>query len=91
MRLVLLLAGIQLAAAYVPGGATRFGGLRRRALSVAASEVASPDVSAYMTKTKDPATADYIMQQFMIRVKDVSRRGRASSPCRNWKGGSRAA
>ena len=31
---------------------------------------ASPDVSKFVTKSRDPATERYIMQQFMIRVKD---------------------
>ena len=35
--------------------------------------IASPDVTAYMTKQRDPATEHFIMQQTMLRVKDPTR------------------
>lgn len=34
------------------------------------ASVSSPDVSGYMTKQRDAATKDYLMQQIMVRCKD---------------------
>ena len=46
------------------------GALARRVLAASMATDGSFDASSYMTKERDDATKDYVMQQVMVRVKD---------------------